>query len=251
MSYQSVVSAQSPSKYFRLQDALTDEQGGSAFVRSGGAAQPQYATGYVDTAPRGLSFDGGDAGYISGVAWGSSKASVTFWFKPTSYSSVQVWFESSADYNGAAAFANEARMVAYSDGTNLNVNVASMGTGNATNEYDTTLWPLPSAGTWTHVACVFDMSASTTGRIKVYYNGSLQTVSSPSWGSRNIPFGTQDLCIMARNQIQYFQAAVLDDLALWGGTALTSTQVLDQYNAGLPAGGSVARRRRPVGLYTR
>lgn len=244
-TYASVVLAQSPGRYYQLDSSTADTgAAGVALTLGASTAAPSYVGGGSDSTTC-LSFDGSnDYAYSGSVAWASNAATITGWLKPTSFASTQVWFETGANYNTATT--TGAGFLVYSDGSNLQVGMVS--SGGVT--YDSATFPLPSTGVWTHVAFVFDRSASTTGRMKVYYNGAAQTASSPTWQTNTGNFQLLDLYVMCRGGFSFFQGTLLDDLALWN-SALSSGQVSAQYNYSVVATGPVARRRRPIGLYTR
>lgn len=225
MSYQSTVSGLSPDRYYRLQDALTDEQGGSAMVRGASAAQPQFATGYVDSSPRGLSFDGGDGAYIPNVAAGGSVASIAYFFKPTSFSGTQVLFEQSSQFNSAKTPAD---FVIYSDGSAFTIAVAD----NFFAAYDSQTYPLPATGTWVHHVITFNRSASGAARIKFYVNGVLQTPTTGSYAGSTAVFASgQSINVGCRAGGTLNVNGVFDDIAFWGSTELSAANVTALYGS--------------------
>ncbi len=239
MSYASAVLALAPTVYYQLQDSLADNSGNAnaALVRGASTQEPAFATGIVDSSPRGLSFDGSnDYAYVPGLAYSSNKVSLALWVNLASLSGTQVLFETTTNYNTATA-ATAATFVAYSDGSNLQVAMASH-SAFVTLGYDTWTFPLP-ATTDTLVTITFDRSITGTGRCKAYYDSTAQTASASSTRTDTSNFQTSDLYVMARGAGTLPLGGLIDDLAIFCGTVLSAGNVSTLFNAGPPGAQTV------------
>jgi hypothetical protein len=117
-----------------------------------------------------------DAGSNGAITFGANILTVCCWFKKVSGpSSDRIIFESSADFNN-----NDQSFTTYYDYTNNRIYCGIRGTVGA---YYVDYCSAPPSDTWAHLAVVFDRSydqPSTIfyGRLKIYVNGVLQSVTN-------------------------------------------------------------------------
>lgn len=257
MSYSSTVLSLSPTVYYPLQDSLADNSGGgrAAVIRGASAAEPAYATGIVDAAPRGLNFDGvNDYAYIPNFGNSSNKQSFVFWANFAAFSGTQVILEQGANYNSSPTLGavTDGRILVYSDASNLQVSMIGNDGAGGSYAYDTYVFPLPGTNDMMFTLTC-DRSITGTGRMKLYYNDIAQTSSSTTNQTGTSDFRTTDLYWMSRGGGSFFTGGLIDDFAAWIGTVVTAGNVSTLYAAGTAPipGGPVSSRRRPLGLYTR
>ena len=83
---------------------------------------------------------------------------------------------------------------------------------------------------WTHVVITYDGNeANASQRVKVYFDGALDTTASES--STSIPNYSSNLTIGALNADYFLWNGLIDEFALWNKT-LSTTEVSDLYHRG-------------------
>jgi len=244
-TYAAAVAYTSPARYYKL-DSNGNDSGsdGTALTFGASTAAPTLNASGGSDGSGSASFDGiNDYAYAPSVAWGTNAITVSVWFFSSAFSSTQVWFESSANYNSTTGRS----FLIYSDATNLQAGMFS-GTGSG-SVYDSVTFPLPATGAFAHCVFIFDASASTTNRILFYKNAAAQTQSGASWQSGTGSFQTNDMYVMARGAGTLPQAAQIDDVAVWK-RRLSTTEISNLYNSVVPGGASYppASRKAICGL---
>lgn len=224
MSYQSVLLATSPVRYF--------EDAGNGNDSSGNSGPAMVNRGTWD-GTRGIVLNGtSQDAYIGAgptqLAWGTNKIAIAFRIKPTSWTGVRVVYESSPDWS----VYSEVKFICYGDGAGGLV----VGMRSAAGTYDTKTYAQPTTGVFTDMLVVYDRSVTGSGRITLYVNGSAATPTASSILDTNTSnFATNYLYWGARNGASYFLAMTLTDVALWAGTVPSSTDAANIYAAGPPS----------------
>ena len=194
-----------PIAYYQFENNVLDTRGsynGTAF------GSPTYVAGRIGTAA--IQFNG-TSQYVSINRPVSDNWTISFWVKTTQTSPTgTAWYQGNGMVDGEVVNIVDDFGVSY-----LNSKVA-FGVGNP----DTTIQSISTinSGNWVHVACTRN---STTGEMKIYVNGALETTATGPTGSKTSPGALHIGNIQAGNN--YFNGAI-DQLKIYN-SVLTSTDV--------------------------
>jgi PKD repeat protein len=171
------------------------------------------------------SFDGSNDNAAASVNLsGTSKVTIEFWMKWTSFANnddLAFEFTSNNTNNNGAFVINP-----NSTTSSGRFEVALGRNGSRNNAYFTR----PSAGVWHHYAIVLNTGAIASQQILVYVDGSAVTITKGSSGTGAGNFANSTLNFMSRNGSSLFGAGTLDEVAIYN-QALTATQIAQHYAA--------------------
>ncbi len=197
---------------------------------SGSSVCPNTSTQNVDIAVAGIAnnysmnFDSASSDYISTPIFseldGLTTLSFSAWIKPTSSSSsIILSIQDTIGYEQLQIFRHS---TGYLVGK-----IYGGSQGRLARTQSPNIAPL---NVWTHIAFTVDLSQASGSRAKLYINGSDAT-STDSTNQATINTSGGGIFIGKRNVISdlHFDGQI-DEVAIWN-TALTSTQVLEIYNA--------------------
>jgi len=171
------------------------------------------------------SFDGTNDNAAASVNLsGTSKVTIEFWMKWTSFANNDdLAFEFTANNtNNNGAFVINPNSTTSSS----RFEVALGRNGSRNNVYFTR----PSAGVWHHYAFVLNTTATASQQILPYVDGQLVSFVKGSSGTGAGNFANSTLNFMSRNGNSLFGAGVLDEVAIYN-QALTATQISQHFAA--------------------
>ncbi len=209
------------------------EGSGTALGDSSGNGFAGVLTNGVTWAPgrtgKGLIFDG-VSGFVKlpdnlGILNSAPAASVSLWIKPTATTASGSFRELVSLSIGSSSATNTSRVAVSLQGDGAGGQIFAGGRSTDTEAQKNTVTSTGmTVGTWTHVAAVFDFSAST---IKVYLNGTLSatnaaagfaSTSTPNTPCRSCALGAQDT-----GDSNYYQGGM--DQVLVYNRALSDSEV--------------------------
>jgi len=171
------------------------------------------------------SFDGvNDNAAASVNLSGTSKVTIEFWMKWTSFANnddLAFEFTSNNTNNNGAFVINP------NSTTSSSRFEVALGRNGSRN---TAFFTRPSAGVWHHYAIVLNTSAIASQQILVYVDGAAVSISKGSSGTGAGNFANSTLNFMSRNGSSLFGAGTLDEVAIYN-QALTATQIAQHYAA--------------------
>jgi hypothetical protein len=169
-------------------------------------------------------FDGtNDAAQASVNLSGTSKLTLEFWLKWTSYANDdRLAFEFTSNFNNS----DDGFLVNPNSSTSSGRFEVAMGRSTTRNSI---YFTRPSAGVWHHYAIVFN-AATLSPSITPYVDGSAVSFSkgSSNFGGGN--FANSTLNFMSRNGSSLFGKGSLDEVAIYNQT-LTATQISQHFSA--------------------
>ena len=228
MTYSSEVLADAPTRYWRLLDTLgttaVDSSGNSGNGTYTGTGVTLQDTGYV-AGDKAATFDGATGDMTTSVSEAvASKLTFECWFNWPSYAN-----DSKMLTEWASAGVQPGFFIVPNEGTGK-FRVGSYDSG---THYDTSEFTRPSAG-WHHLAVVFDLTAAGALKTVPYIDGSpvgYSKANSNAYPAQTFNGGVQTLKLGGANGGGTFSAVTLSEVALYVGTALSSTRIAAHYAA--------------------
>jgi len=224
--YASVVMADLPLFYLRLEGDATDSSGHGHHGTAGSGvtfAPPGAVVGSIAA-----TFSGASGGYISIPIDLSALSQFTLelWFKFASYPGADnLLAEYTVNYNGSSG----GFLIDPNNSTEWDVNMQSGG-------YD--IWSLtgvrPSTGVWHHGVFLLDRPAAVGSQIKVYFDGVLVSVTDIGTDVTG-NFANDILYLMSRAGSSLFLAGSLDEVAGYSGL-LSPARITAHYDARTASG---------------
>jgi fibronectin type 3 domain-containing protein len=179
-----------------------------------------YATGLMN---QGIVLDG--TNYVdipsSTLLDNSSKMSFSFWVKPAVLDGTA---NGVLCKRGAGADVLSSFCFFFYTNNNMYIDFDSSNNRFSTNT-------VFKVGHWYHIGIVYDGTLSTASRVKVYVNGVLDSVATET--SSSIPAYTSNMRIGGMQTNGSFHGS-MDEIGIWRGVALTSSELLNIYRRQSP-----------------
>ena len=163
----------------------------------------------------------------------ASAFSISFWFKPFTLTATQRIMSKYTDSN------NRTSLSLFSTSFNINISRGGLQTGEVA-------YPNESPAPWKHIAVVFDGSKTgNSNRVKCWFNGVAQTINfatstipalTANTSGKTFNVGALDTGTTILNPVN----GKLDEVAVWGGTALSEETIQAIYNTTIDNPGKVA-----------
>ena len=236
-NYQSVITNQSPSYYFKLDGNLVDAIGGTVtFTANGGAT---FGGDYFGNANGAASFPAATSGLtlsspviINGAGSTASSGSLSLLFDLTAATGTEYLFsdsENTSGTGGSTGAAHSAFALDFSSGT------FQLKAGNKSIA-DATL-PAPAAGSWYYFACTWNFNGTTNDQINWWIGpvgGMLTSGDNLSTGNRlssDATLGDGVMFVLGnRRALNASPTGEFDELATWN-TQLNASQIASQFSA--------------------
>lgn len=172
----------------------------------------------------------GAAEYFTCTGWTTGtwrKLSISMWYRPTAAPTAS---------DGLMAKNSTPREFVLNHGAADASKVRFSPTTSSTNWCETDTGRLQN-GVWSHVVVSYDgTQATNAAACKIYVDGVDRTsTQNGTTYSVAVTAGAAPLLLGAITSAALYSPALIDDTAVWYGTALTSDQVVGIYNAGDPA----------------